>query len=349
MTRAYVGRLAKRLSLVLGVGAAVIVMTGATFEAVMQQRALRRYPPPGRLVDIGGRRMQIDCRGAGSPTVVLESGLDNYGSLSWAAVHDSIAATARVCAYSRAGIMWSDPSYAHFDTKHVARDLHAALDAAGEHAPFVLVGHSIGGPYITTFTALYPGEVAGLVYVDPSHPDQFARFNAVTGRRMEPNPAILAVGSALAWTGVVRLVPGDAPPTSWPRSLTHAPSAYLPQTVKALLEESRAVDRTLADAGQLRQLGERPEIVLTATAPMSAAELALNGLTAKEGAGIQAASRALHMSQAAWSTRGRQELVPGASHYIQFDRPDVVIRAVRDVVGEVRHLPHGVIVATSRP
>ena len=339
MTRGNIARLVKRVLRVFAVVIAVTLAVGATYESVMQRIALRRYPAPGRLVDIGGRRIQIDCRGAGSPTVVLESGLDNYGSLSWAAVHDSLARTSRVCAYSRAGIMWSDPSRVPFDSRQVAWDLRAALFSAGEHAPWVLVGHSIGGSYISTFTALYPEDVAGLVFVDPAHPDQFARFNAIAGRRMEPNPAIFALGDALAWTGIVRLMPGAVPPSKWPHTMAEAPPAYLPGSVSAMLGEVRAVDKTLEEAGRYRQLDDRPVIVLTATAPKSAEELAANGISAREAAGLQAVSRKLHDSQATWSSRGRHELVSNASHYIQFDRPDVVIRAVRDVIGSVRSLP----------
>ena len=138
-----------------GVAIAVVLLSGATYEAAMRRQAFREFKVPGRLVDVGGgRRIQIDCRGQGSPTVVLEAGLDGYGSLAWATVHDSIAVTSRVCAYSRAGIMWSDPSSGEFSSESVARDLHAALEAAGESAPLVLVAHSLGGPYAMTFTNL---------------------------------------------------------------------------------------------------------------------------------------------------------------------------------------------------
>jgi len=105
MTRRWVTRVALTAACVL----AIVVVAGASIEGLMRYRAARDYPAPGRLVDVGGRRLQIDCRGSGSPTVVLESGLDNLGSLSWAAVHDSLARTTRVCAYSRAGMLWSDP------------------------------------------------------------------------------------------------------------------------------------------------------------------------------------------------------------------------------------------------
>ena len=133
-------RWAKRIGIAVGSLVATLILVGASAEAIMRARARREYPAPGQLVDMGGRRIQLDCRGAGSPTVVLESGLDTYGSQSWVAVHDSIAKTSRTCAYSRAGIMWSDPASSAFDSKHVSEDLHAALAKAGERPPFVVVG-----------------------------------------------------------------------------------------------------------------------------------------------------------------------------------------------------------------
>src|SRR5687768_14743306 len=136
--------------------AAVVVgvaLVGATIEYASRVRAASENPAPGQLVNVGaGRRIQIDCRGSGSPTVVFESGLDNYGSLAWSFVHDSIAKNTRACAYSRAGIMWSDPAT---DRRSPAIDLHTALIAAGQQPPYVLVAHSLGGPYALTFTKLY--------------------------------------------------------------------------------------------------------------------------------------------------------------------------------------------------
>jgi pimeloyl-ACP methyl ester carboxylesterase len=165
---------------------AIAVVSGASFEAIMRSRAETHYPAPGRLVDIGGRRLQMDCRGSGAPTVVLESGLDNLGSRCWAAVHDSIARTTRVCAYGRAGVMWSDRAPAPFDARRVAQDLHAVLIARGETAPWVMVGHSLGGPYVMLFTSRYNEEVAGLVFVDASHPAQLAHFREALGKSMQP-------------------------------------------------------------------------------------------------------------------------------------------------------------------
>ena len=335
-----VRRWLKRLAVATASLLAIAAASGASLEAVLRRRAARDYPPPGRLVDIGGRRLQIDCRGSGSPTVVLESGLDNLGSLSWAAVHDSIARTTRVCAYSRAGMLWSDPAPAPFDAHQVATDLHAALIASGERAPWVLVGHSLGGPYALLFTSAYPAEVEGLVLVDASHPAQLARFREAVGKSMQPATGAMGIGSALAWSGLVRLAAGGDSPSTWPAVARAVPRAYLPSSLEAMRRETDAIRATLATAGAVTQLGARPLVVLTATAKQSPAMLAANGITPAQGDRIQVAWETLQADEASWSLGGRRVRVPNASHYIQFDQPDAVIGAVRDVVERVRQVHH---------
>ena len=327
----------ERIAVGIAALGAVALLTGASYEQIMRRRARQAYSVPGRLVDVGGgRRIQIDCRGAGSPTVVLESGLDYLGSLGWVAVHDSIAATTRVCAYSRAGIMWSDASGAAFDVTSVARDLHTALAAAGERAPYVLVGHSIGGPYVMSFTHAYPSEVKGVILVDASHPDQFARFHDITGKSLAPPPGQVKLGAALAWTGLVRLLPVGATPASWPVETVRVAPAFLPLSVAALAKETPAVPATLAATRAMRQLDDRPLVVLTAGREQPQAALDAMGVTREQDVRLRDAMRVLHDDQTSWSRQGRHELVPDAGHYIQFDRPDVVVRATREVVDAVR-------------
>jgi len=329
-------RWAKRIAIGIGTLVVLATLVGAVSEAVLRGRADRAYPPAGRLVEIGGRRIQLDCRGAGSPTVVLESGLDNLGSLSWALVHDSIATTSRTCAYSRAGIMWSDAAAGAFDSKTVAEDLHAALTTAGERGPFVVVGHSLGGPYALIFTGLYPAEVAGLVFVDASHPDQLERLRKATGNSMEAPTGMLSAVAALSWTGIMRLIP-DGGSARVPPAAVRAQHAYLSTSLGPALKELKALPVTLEVAGQHRQLANRPLVVLTAMAPTPEAVLKTAGLTREQGDRMRVAWKALHDDEATWSTQSRHELVPDATHYIQLDRPDVVIRAVREVIGAVRN------------
>jgi pimeloyl-ACP methyl ester carboxylesterase len=130
-------------------------------------------PPPyiaqGERIDIGARSLYLDCRGSGSPTIVLEAG-SGSDSGTWSAVHDAIAGTTRTCAYDRAGRGRSDDREEHTLADAVT-DLRALLDAAGERPPFIVVGHSLGGSYARVFATTYPGEVVGAVLVDSFEPD----------------------------------------------------------------------------------------------------------------------------------------------------------------------------------
>lgn len=127
------------------------------------------YVPLGERVDIGGRSLYLDCRGEGSPTVVLEAGMGS-GAGSWSTVFGDLGATTRTCAYDRPGRGSSDPRGRH-TLADTAADLRRTLEIAGEVAPFVLVGHSHGGDYVRVFGDRYRDEVVGLVLVDTFDPD----------------------------------------------------------------------------------------------------------------------------------------------------------------------------------
>ncbi|MDQ3827610.1 MAG: alpha/beta hydrolase, partial [Actinomycetota bacterium] len=93
-------------------------------------------------------------------------------SADWANVQRVVAKTTRVCAYDRAGMGWSEPGPEPRDAKQISSELHTLLKGAGTVGPYVLVGHSTGGLYARMYAALYPEEVAGMVLVDSSHPEQ---------------------------------------------------------------------------------------------------------------------------------------------------------------------------------
>lgn len=311
------------------------VLVGAGYEAAGRRRAAKDFPAPGKLVDIGGRRIQIDCSGSGSPTVVFEAGLDMGGSLSWSGVHDSIARTTRACAYSRAGIMWSDAMDGPQTGKNVAEDLHLALAKAGERPPFVMVGHSLGSPYIMIYTKYFGSEVAGLVFVDATHPDQVERFRSLTPFTLAASTKSLRVGAWFRRVGLVRkLAPTDSAPGQ-PINAAKATAAYASTSLPAMLKEVDGFGQTLAEAGSFRQLGNRPLFVLTAMAPMSKENLAMMKMTAAQGQQYKARWLELHNDEASWSSCSQHQTVD-SDHYIQFENPQVVIAAVRSVINSVR-------------
>ena len=328
-----------RIGLGLAAVVALVILIGAGYETAGRRSASRNFPAPGKLVDVGGRRIQIYCRGPGSPTVVFESGLDMGGSYSWFGVHDSIAKTTRACAYSRAGIMWSDPAPGAQSGKSVANDLHAALGKAGERPPYVLVGHSLGGPYAMIYTKYFAPEVAGLVFVDASHPDQVSRRSSLTSWTLEEGMKQARMAAHLSRLGVIRkLAAADSAPPE-PAYAVRATAAFTPTSLPAMLKEVDAFNATLAEAGTLRQLGDRPLFVLTATKPLPDVERVSMKMTPEQATAFEAKWVELQNEEAAWSSRSQHQLVAGSGHYIQFEKPNAVIAAVRSVIDSVRAIP----------
>jgi pimeloyl-ACP methyl ester carboxylesterase len=128
----------------------------------------QQYPPPGELIDIGGRKLHLYCTGKGTPTVVLMAGGGAF-SIDWALVQAEVAQNTRVCSYDRAGLAWSDPGPADETVEQTISDLHTLLRNAGEKRPYLLVGASIAGIFIQAYQRAYPDDVAGLVFSNSSN------------------------------------------------------------------------------------------------------------------------------------------------------------------------------------
>jgi pimeloyl-ACP methyl ester carboxylesterase len=158
-----------RLALVVIAGLVLAVAidvarVGGPEAWVARYRVAVPYLGGGERVDVGGRSLYLDCRGTGSPTIVLEAGMGD-GVAGWSPVIDGLASITRTCAYDRAGRGRSDPRGNH-TVADAADDLRTLLATAGEAPPFVVVGHSLGEVYARVFADRYRDDVTGLVLVD---------------------------------------------------------------------------------------------------------------------------------------------------------------------------------------
>ena len=126
---------------------------GMSYEAIRRISDARRFPVRGQMVDVGGYRLNINCTGVGTPTVILDSGLGEP-ALSWIGVRSGVERFTRVCSYDRAGYGHSDPGPHPRSSLQVARELHALLQKSQTPGPYVLVGHSFGGYNLRVYTGL---------------------------------------------------------------------------------------------------------------------------------------------------------------------------------------------------
>ena len=182
------------ISLVAWVSGATVTL--ADQDLLVQQELLVEQDPlnhpPGRMVDVGGHRLHLQCEGDRAPTVVVEAGLAGF-SLEWRAIQAAVADDLRVCIYDRAGYGWSERGPEPRTVDRIARELDRMLAAAGERPPFILVGHSFGGYVVRYYASQRPESIAGLVFVDASQPEQHALMpiSMPSGRgRLHATPVI---------------------------------------------------------------------------------------------------------------------------------------------------------------
>ena len=223
---------------------------GGAITAVTSAAGPAEVPQAGHLIDVGGRRLYIECHGTGSPVVVLQAGLSGTAA-DWSRVASEVAPSTTVCAYDRAGHGWSDPADGPQDGTAIATDLQNLLDRARIAGPFVLVGHSSGGPYMQVYAARHPDKVAGMVLLDAQPADAFTALPDYPAFYW-PYRAVTTLAPSLARLGVGILVLG-APAD--PAGIHVAASLH---------DEVIALPTALRQAQALRTIGDRPLVVLTA-------------------------------------------------------------------------------------
>jgi pimeloyl-ACP methyl ester carboxylesterase len=249
--------------------ASLIVAAGAVFQFSMTLWESHLYPPPGKLVDIDGLRLHINCTGAGSPVVILEAG-PNDSSVIWQLVQPEITRFARVCSYDRAGFGWSDAPNEPRSSVNVANELAQLLARAAVPGPFVLVGHDFGTLDLRVFAARHRQEVAGMVFVDSVHPDIHSRppFNVAAQSaianfyyRLIPWTVPLGLPRILGWCRNNLTFPNQ--PKEWDRFEPEAAAQY------CRLQSWRAEQAQVTDENgssfyaNISPLGDMPLIVLS--------------------------------------------------------------------------------------
>jgi pimeloyl-ACP methyl ester carboxylesterase len=297
-----------------------IVATGGAFETLSHARDSAIYPMTGQLVDVGGRRLHIECSGTGDPTVVFESGLSE-GSPYWARIAHAVSAETRACVYDRAGRGGSDDAGGPQDGIAVATDLHVLLEHTGVSGPVVLVGHSTGGPYLRVFAKQYPDDVAGMVLLDaqpadafeslPTFPSTYSTIRLTTGLL----PSIARVG---LYRVILGLLTYDLPA---PYGDIERAQQSTPLLMSGQRDEFAVLPATLSQAEGLTSLDGKPLVVVSATVDTQ------EGWAEAQEAMVSLSSNTSH------------RLPPGQDHGSLIETEEgaaISAQAIEDVVAAVR-------------
>ena len=334
--------------------ACLIVVLCFQAEPPMQSAQEGSTPPlspPGRLVDLGGWRLHLNCTGEArpsQPTVILEAGVGDF-SVEWALVQPRVAAFARVCSYDRAGDGWSDMGPMPRTMRQIVFELHTLLARAEVPPPYLLVGQSYGGVLVRLYQTTYPAEVAGMVLVDGGRvtPLRFVGGKLVTlpdlatGKPLPPvqmsNPLRDADIPAAARTQIEAAARGMVPnanesreklPEDAQRMRTWALGQvkhYVANGPNAFDLEAEELALMIADEKKNPQpLGDKPLIVLTA------------GQRAYDRQDLEDERLKIQTALARLSRSGKEVIATKSGHHIHIDEPELVTSAIRDALAARR-------------
>jgi pimeloyl-ACP methyl ester carboxylesterase len=310
----------------------VVLLAGLVYQFVATRLAYREYPAPGEMVAVSGHGMRLYCAGKarGGPTVVMDSGIGG-GLLDWRTVQPEVAKFARVCSYDRSGLGWSESGPKPRTSPRIVEELHALLENAGVGDPYVLVGHSFGGANVQLYAAEYPKEVAGMVLVDSALDMRVLDKDlADAAEGATPSPLTL---KAMAPLGIVRLLSGGSGEGGPPEGFREERNAIYNSTrhIYAFADESATINESLAEATDAApSLGEKPLIVLSAGARQ------YPGFAKGQAKRFNEQANEFEAGLTDLSENSKLVVAKDSAHYIQFDRPELVVDAIRRVVDAAR-------------
>ena len=287
--------------------------------------------PPGRLIDLGGRRLHLNCAGTGTPAVIVENGGGGF-SVEWALVQPAVAEFTRICTYDRAGYAWSDRGPIDDGIEQIVDDLHLLLRTAAIEAPYVLVGQSLGCPYARAYQRRFPEQVVGLVFVDGTH-DEDVRM-VVNGKR-EPLALLSREQLPAAHQEYLKSVPVLNPGRAGTPRFDRLPPPLQQArqwAFEKIVREMGWLPNTLAAAESWRQ-------EFSALRKQRQSRYPLGNLPIRVLERDNGTNETWHAQQvdlAALSSASKLIRAEGSGHSIHLERPDLVVEAIRDVVRQAR-------------
>ncbi len=327
----------------IGIPLLLLAGAGAVYEAIATASDSGKYPPPGKLVDVGGYQLHIYCTGEhigeGSPTVVMDFGICGW-SLAWDLVQSEVAKFARVCTYDRAGYAWSDPSPMPRTSQQIVQELHALLTNAGVKGPYILVGHSLSGLSVRLFASQYPDDVVGIVLVDAINEAMYSRPFPEFQKIMAGNLWMFRGLSMISQLGMLRLfmqlVGANAAPDfvrKLPSEIQPAlMSKFLPKTFNTAAAETESMEKSAAQVSTTGLFNDIPLMVLSHGIPDM-----FSNLPATEVEQAEQTWQKLQVELANLSSNSTLIIAERSGHFIPLDQPNLVVDAIRQVFEASRH------------
>jgi pimeloyl-ACP methyl ester carboxylesterase len=316
----------------------VALLVGALYQAIGSAIDRRRYPPPGRIVPVKGARLHAHSQGEGEPTIILESGIA-ASSLNWRALQSELAQFTRVISYDRAGFGWSEAAGTSRTIDNLVSELEEMIDALQIAGPLILVAHSFGCLIARTYCYRNPDRVVGLLLLDPIDCDHWRTLLPEGKERLATGARLSRRGAWLARVGVVRfsLMLLSAGARTLPKRIARMASGSGESIISRITAEISKMPSELLPA--VRTHWSRPQSFQTLAHYLSQLTHCVNEvvdaplghlpLIVISAENATESELREHRKLASLSSVGEHVIAEKSGHWIQLDRPDLVVSSVQ--------------------
>ncbi|WP_289659817.1 alpha/beta fold hydrolase [Flavobacterium panacagri] len=306
-----------------------LLAIGFIFEHISRIYFDSHHPDDSEFVTIDGRKMHYKKEGQGNCTIIFESGLGG-DYLHWQEIQKKLSKNYTTIAYDKAGIMWSDPSE-EISLKRYTDDLKSLLEQTNCPKPYILVGHSFGGITPRLFIKENAKDLAGIVFIDVSHPKQLEKSSTALKNSVQPPPRSFL--SFLNEIGVIRILYSNVPfTTAVPKEhwFNKNVKIYFYRIFDGMMTELENDKKLMKEASEIADFGSIPLTIITAKYP--------NGVEGAKDKKLEKEYLSIHNSLQKdllhLSSNSKQIFAQKSGHYVTLQEPNLICNEIKRLAPE---------------
>lgn len=298
----------------------VIVCSGVIWQYVMSNYEKNKYEPPSKLIEVNNHRMHIYAKGKGAPTVVFTTGSGTPCAYTdYYFIQKELLKTVRTVSYDRPGYGWSEPTNISITIGNQVEELHEVLNKAGEKPPYILVAHSLSSLEVIHFAQVFKEEVCGILLIDGGNPSFYLNLNEFSAKAINCLFKLTRqTGLARAMGSVGIFLPFEG------EDLRHK---LLPNELKDIDEKMFYNKLGLeSNWNSLKNINENAKTVIESG---KLGDILLVILTAGDSIKVW---KECQEDLKTWSNNSKQEEIKGASNYIHWNNPDIIVERIQELI-----------------